>query len=204
MKRALMFLGIIFIAIGAYAAVVTSPLPAGCVPALTQDSNGNFSLTCGGTPPPPPPPPPPGPISCSGFNATHVVDFAFAGQSVIDTTDLGGSDALIARFKVPANVVGTATINVVEFGGGPVPRFGSLSASPCDFTSGITGQLPFVTVFSGDIAVSESFHVGTVPLNRRGKPSGLLLVPDTYYLNMGTSNCPAVVCNVRVTFSVSQ
>lgn len=170
-----------------------------------QDDAGKAKKDAGG-----------GPINCAGLAGTLVMDIAYTDPYAVGysynmspyTCNCSGvgfpaKGALVVRFTTPAITMpptsGVANIAFVEFEGPPAARSGSLSTTPCDFTTGITGQAGLSSVFAGDVGPTIYFTIGY-------KKSGCLeLQPSTtYYLNaenyyMGTATCSnPSVCDVKV------
>lgn len=153
-------------------------------------------------------------ITCMGFPGTLLLDIAWdtpgQGASFAYTYDTGGfaaKDALIVRFTTPAvpvpptGRVHPASIGLVEYMGSPTQRSGSLSTTPCDFTTGITGQPGLSSVFADDVGPKVYFTLDY-------EDSGFLeLQPSTtYYLNVDnydgtTLTCSNPTCDVKVTLT---
>jgi hypothetical protein len=119
--------------------------------------------------------------------------------------------ALVLEFTTPA-VPSPApssqfgSIQTVQDPGSIAPRNGALSASPCDFTAGITGQPGISTVFANDDGPDVPFTLGYEKVGPRGGDQLYVqLQPNTtYYLNMyNPLGCGAgkATCDVRVQFS---
>jgi hypothetical protein len=103
--------------------------------------------------------------------------------------------ALVVRFTT-----GVGSIALSEFEGPTATRSGSLSTSPCDFTTGITGQAGISSMFANTTSVDTYFTLGYQ------NPGTLELQPSTtYYLNVenhydGAFTCSnPSVCDVKVT-----
>jgi len=182
----------------------------------TPDGQGNINVSCtapGTTTPPktdPPPtnPPPPNPtptptdgvISCAGFTKTHVLNLnwgapASAAPRVL-TSGAGGFSAgeiVVARFTTPAaSAAGVfAQIKSAEWGDQQHQRIASLSASPCDFSTGL-GRLAMTTVGTTSPAITYAVG-GSSAYYAILKPS------TTYYLNIKNVDCGAgESCNMFV------
>jgi hypothetical protein len=122
-----------------------------------------------------------GAIRCDGFNATHVIDFNWngvTGNQKFVASGAGPNDAVVARFTTGSTTATTSGwITAGEYGSAPATRLAVLSATPCEFGTGLAkyavkmGQTPNVR-----------FYVGTAPLNY---PQ---LAPNTtYYFNVKTT-----------------
>ena len=109
------------------------------------------------------------------------------------------------QFTTPAVTTpptrGIGSISLVEFSGPPTTRTGSISTTPCDFTTGITGQAGVSSAFVD----SEPKVYFTLGVEHTGY---LQLQPSTtYYLNVeniynGTPTCTATsTCDVKVTLT---
>jgi hypothetical protein len=158
-----------------------------------------------------------GPINCPGLTGTLVMDLAWTEPSsvgytynmmpftcVSDGVGFPSKGALVVRFTTPAITVppthGVGSIALSEFEGPTAARSGSLSTSPCDFTTGITGQAGLSSVFANTNSVDTYFTLGYQ------NPGTLELQPSTtYYLNVenyanGGFTCSnPSVCDVKVT-----
>jgi hypothetical protein len=106
------------------------------------------------------------------------------------------------QFTTPAvtgPTKGVASIGLTEFSGPPTARTGSLSTTPCDFTTGITGQSGASSAFV-DSSPTVYFTLGV-------QRSGFVqLQPSTtYYINVenrynGALTCAAnATCDVKIT-----
>jgi hypothetical protein len=160
-----------------------------------------------------------GPIDCAGLDGTLVMDLAWTLPSASGDTynmmqytcvcsgvGFPSKGALVVRFTTPSIAMpptsGAGGIYLSEFLGPTAVRSGSLSTSPCDFTTGITGQAGESSVFAGGTSVSINF---TLDYQKSGY---LELQPSTtYYLNvenyyMGGFTCSnPSVCDVKVTLN---
>ncbi len=93
-----------------------------------------------------------GSVVCPGFPETLSESLPWDGANGIGNTSLttyntGGfaaTGALVVQFTTPAVTGppsrGMGSMQLVEFSGPPTTRTGSISTTPCDFTTGITGQ----------------------------------------------------------------
>ena len=197
--RTLMYLigySVLLISTLVHSQSLTVPLPAGCVPTIVGSA-----VECSGTPPPVTPPPP-NQVVCAGYSATLVIPMQWGADNIYYSTGFNATSAVVAYFDtptvypVPAPTSGKGNITVINFSGPLVPRGGSLSAQPCDFTGGIGGT----NVFNNQGPVA-SFTFGYSKPAGQGVPN---LIPATrYYLNMyNSAGCPAgVSCDVRITFA---
>jgi hypothetical protein len=155
-----------------------------------------------------------GPVACSAFPNTLSESLAWDGPGGVGATSLTtfdsggftGNGALVVQFTTPAVTKpptrGVASIGLTEFSGPPTPRTGSLSTTPCDFTTGITGQAGLSTTFAGSPAPKFYFTLGMT------RPGYIQLQPSTtYYLNVdnfygGVNECsPGPYCDVKVTLT---
>lgn len=149
------------------------------------------------------PPPTNGAISCSskGYKNTVVVDVPWKSTNSstrIITSRFDGSTALVMRFTVPANYSSgsLSRISGVEYGGGPINRYSTLSSEPCDF--GDLTALPAQNVLKGTGISAFWLQVG-------GTSTRFAVVEPgkTYYLNVrnsdedGNSSCTTqTYCNM--------
>lgn len=147
-----------------------------------------------------------GPIACSGYASTLVIDLPWAnaqGASRILTANKGSfgtNDAMVIRFTVPAGVQSTSPgmIGMAEYGGGQVGRFATLSQTACDF--GKTAW--FVDVWQGN-SLTIGMQVGGAPSSY----AALVQPGQTYYLNVrntnrwGTKTCTESSCNMYIEFT---
>ncbi len=155
-----------------------------------------------------------GSVVCSGFPSTLSESVAWDGPGGVGATSLttyntggfNGNGALVVQFKTPAITTpptrGVGSISLVEFSGPPTPRTGSLSTTPCDFGTGITGQAGLSSTFAGNPEPKFYFTLGM------SRPGYIQLQPSTtYYLNVdnfynGTNECsPGPTCDVKVTLT---
>lgn len=146
-----------------------------------------------------------GPISCTGFANTIVLDMNYTVNvpSIKDTTDMtfGNTDIIVARFTTPATVNNYGFggyLSVVEFGGLPNNRTVALSTTACDFTPTPRGK-NFASAFTPNVFFGPpKAGEAAVPPN--------LLPNTTYYFNIKNTDASGVVgqcssgnCPVRVT-----
>jgi hypothetical protein len=154
-----------------------------------------------------------GSVVCAGFPTTLSENIAYDGPGGVGATSLttyntGGfaaTGALVVQFTTPAVTTaptrGIGSISLVEFSGPPTTRTGSISTTPCDFTTGITGQAGVSSAFV-DSEPKVYFSLG---IERSGY---LQLQPSTtYYFNVeniynGAPTCTATsTCDVKVTLT---
>jgi hypothetical protein len=154
-----------------------------------------------------------GPIVCPGFSSTLLVPIAWGPDTEIYTNDFPpgfeATGALVVEFTTPAApnpppTSGSGSLNTINYTTSLAPRAGSLSATPCDFTIGITGQPGISTVFNSEgplvpftlgYVKTSSGHGGSAQRYAELQPN------TTYYLNMyNPLKCPpSSTCDVRVT-----
>ena len=147
------------------------------------------------------------PVSCPGFSKTLNIDLSWASTGSATrllTGNYGGfgsNDAVVVRFTPPAGSAsyGSGTISMAEWGGGPVTRFSTISATPCDFSQ--SGWFSLYNVSTGT-SLSYSLQVG-------GAQQAWVTVLNpgtTYYLNVknttytGTQTCSNSTCDMFVDF----
>jgi hypothetical protein len=148
-----------------------------------------------------------GTISCSGMPSTLVENMAWdtAGSPytvayTYNTGGFAGNGALVVVFTTPSVTTpptsGKGNIGTVEFSGPPAERKGSLSTTPCDFTTGIIQPNVPSTVFDTD----EPTIYFTLGYTKTGY---LQLQPNTtYYWNEKTTGCsPGPTCDVKITLT---
>jgi hypothetical protein len=150
--------------------------------------------------------PPPGGISCSGFSKTVVIDLPWAsttsGTRVLTGSrgGFGPNDAVVVRFTPPAGTMSftPGSITMAEWGGGPVPRYATLSTTPCDF-----GKTSWFTDLWTGPTLSIGLKVGGGPT-----PYTAVVQPGiTYYLNVrntdrwGNQSCSESQCNMFLDFA---
>lgn len=148
-----------------------------------------------------------GPISCPGLQTTvMVVPYTLPFSVAYSTATPPGftkDGALVVQFTtpavpVPAPTKGTGNVGTVEFQGSPATRTGSLSLTPCDFSTGLAG--PVSTAFATQEPTVQ-FTLGYA------KAGVVQLQPNTtYYLNevnqyKGTNTCSNATCDVKVTIT---
>src|SRR4029078_3568457 len=86
-------------------------------------------------------PPPGGPITCSGFAETIVVDLPWglpgSGGVRVITKGFGNNDIVVARFTTPATTAANvyASIAAAEYVDQKHQRTAALSRTPCDFSN---------------------------------------------------------------------
>jgi hypothetical protein len=105
---------------------------------------------------------------------------------------------------VPAGTPGSAgagSYAVVEYGSGPSPRTGALSATACDFANG----LPLYHS-SGSLAafLNSPIPITKMTISPTQKSGDAVLVPGTtYYLNIKNgvgATCGASSCDILINF----
>lgn len=147
-----------------------------------------------------------GPIACSGFDATRVIDLPWKSGRNVLTNNFGGfrgNDAVVVRITVPAGLRSLApgAIKMGEWGGGPVNRYATLTTTPCDFA----GRTRFVDFFSGT-SIEVPLAVGS-PAPVPGIWGASLQPGQVYYLNVrntndkGVPSCVGGTCNLFVEFN---
>src|SRR4051812_2060090 len=137
-------------------------------------------------------PPPGGPITCNGFSKTHVLDIAWGGTSTaaprVLTSSAGGVSAgeiVVARFTTPPGTAAGvyAQIKSAEWGDQQHQRIASLSASPCEFSTGL-GRLAETTVPTTSPAI-------TYGVGGSSNYYAILKPNTTYYFNIKNVDCGA-------------
>ncbi len=183
------------------AQTLTTPLPAGCVATLVQ-SGSNATVTCASGPTPPIPP---GPITCTGYTRTLLIDEKWSGptprQYTEDHGGFTGTDALIVRFTTGSltNPGKQGMVSAAEWSSPPSLRHATLSLVPCDFGPGL--QPPYSAAGPSN-TIQMFFSVGGNP-----QPGGYpVLQPNTtYYVNImnviGSTCRDAPTCDMFVDFS---
>jgi hypothetical protein len=140
-----------------------------------------------------------GPISCSGFAATRVIDIKFGNSIQAYTANYGGfgsNEALVVTFTTSTVTTSTSTgyIQAVEYVDPITARTGTLSDQPCDFSNGLPKVGGGNAAFINDVGPWSSFTLGTT---KNGYPT--LLPGKQYFFNISNASCPSGSCNMVIT-----
>ena len=150
-----------------------------------------------------------GPISCPGFNATHVIDMNWASSQIAYTTNAGGfgvNDIVVVRFTTSATTpisIAKGSIQAVEYSDPPSGRRAALSATPCDLVG-----LPKVGGGTNAFGPNDNapWAYFTLVVGSGGKSgASILQLSTTYYFNI-TNSLPSTCqangsCNMLITFN---
>lgn len=130
--------------VGATSITITDACPNYSV----NNAGGVLSIACATTPPPPPVTLPGNDVSCAGFTNTLNMQFDYVpgtGQKVQTTQGMSTTDVLVVRFTTPATIAGGTgaggTLQITDNAQNSSGFVGSLSTTPCTFTSNVKSGL---------------------------------------------------------------